>query len=130
MAATDTLDCCLFSLLIPLWRRTSSSSSFSCDILFLILRLSVSSFGFTRASRADTAAQAGQFNAFSGQMGHSIVCLGKLDLELSFARMRVLGEDVEDKSGPVYHFKAKLGLQVPYLGRGEVVVEYHRVSVR
>ncbi len=55
--------------------------------------------------------------------------LGQFDLQLSLPRLRPLREDVEDQLGPVQHLAGKNLLQVPRLGRTQLVVKNDRVRL-
>ena len=61
--------------------------------------------------------------------GQRVFELGQLDLEVGLVGPGPGGEDVEDHLGPVDHLDAQELLQVPRLGRAEVVVEDDEVGL-
>ena len=64
------------------------------------------------------------------QAGQAVLELGHLDLEPRLARAGVAGEDREDDLRAVDDLAVELLLQVPHLGRGQVLVADDRVGVR
>ncbi len=61
--------------------------------------------------------------------GQVVLQLSELDLELALGGVGVVGEDVEDHRGAVDHRNSELGLQVPLLARGELVVGGDQVGI-
>ncbi len=55
--------------------------------------------------------------------------LGKLDLQHALLGVGVLSEDVEDQSNTIHDVALKCLLEVPLLGRAQVVVEHDNVDV-
>jgi hypothetical protein len=56
--------------------------------------------------------------------------LGQFDLQLAFVSAGALGEDIEDKAGPVHDPALEQTLQVALLGRGQGMVEDDHVGVQ
>ena len=55
--------------------------------------------------------------------------LRQLDLEHALPARRMLGEDVQDQSGPVDHIDVKPLIQIALLGRRQLVVEDDDIDV-
>src|SRR5438128_11614520 len=78
---------------------------------------------FARASRADSAAQPRHLDTVAGQPRQHIVELRQFDLQTALPRAGAPGEDVEDELGAIDNFYLKLLLEIPLLGRREVLIE-------
>ena len=91
--------------------------------------------GLTGATAADARARgdpatglARQVAAPAAQALLHVVELGQLDLRLALARLRVLGEDVEDQRGPVDDLDLEPVLEVAQLAGRELAVADHGVG--
>src|SRR5581483_4252344 len=67
------------------------------------------------AGLAQAAALALEVGPAAHQARREVLQVGELDLELAFARLRALREDLEDELGAVEHAQAELLLQVALL---------------
>ncbi len=83
----------------------------------------------TWAPRPDAAGLLGQDEAHAPQPREPVPVERQLDLRPARLGMGVLGEDVEDHRRPVDGGPAEDPLEVPLLGRRQLVVEDHRVGV-
>jgi hypothetical protein len=75
------------------------------------------------AARADPAPESPEVLPHPREPREQVLELGQLHLEPRLARARPLGEDVEDQRGPVDDPHLQLLLEIPVLGRREIVVE-------
>jgi hypothetical protein len=83
-----------------------------------------------RAARPDPTSEPLEMLPHAAHPREVVLELGELDLELSFGRHRVLGEDVEDELRPVDDTQLELVLEPPLLARVEIVVHDQRLGVR
>ena len=79
----------------------------------------------------DVSRLLGEACPHAGQAWQQVLVLGELHLELSFARVRVLGEDVEDQPGAVDDADAlpECRFQLLLLPGGKLVVEEHAARI-
>ena len=83
----------------------------------------------TRAPRPDPTGLLGQDEAHAPKTREPVPAQSELDLRTALLGVGVLGEDVKDHSGPVDRGPAEDPLEVPLLGRRQLVVEDHRVGI-
>ena len=81
----------------------------------------------TRAPCANSTAEALQMGPEPGKSGKEIFVLRQLHLEPSLVRLSASGEDIQDERCAVNDLYPKGLLQIPLLGRGELVVEDDQV---
>ena len=106
-----------------------SSASSWCDVALDAPAVDLE-LGLARApAGADATGLLGEPGPAPPQAGQAVAELGQLDLGLALVAVGVLGEDVEDHRGAVDRRAPEQLLQVELLGRGQLVVEDHRVAV-
>ena len=85
--------------------------------------------GFAGTPRADAAAEPRKRRPGADQTRQQIFELGELHLQLAFPRARAAGEDVEDQLRAIDDLALDLLLDLPQLGRGQLVVEDDHVRL-
>ena len=80
-------------------------------------------FRFAGPAGADAAAEPRQRGPGAGEPRQHVLELRQLDLPLAFARARAPREDVENQLRAIDHFAIEAFLDVPELGRRQLVVE-------
>ena len=84
---------------------------------------------FTGTTRTDAAAEPRERGARTDQIRLPVTQLRELDLQLSFARARVLREDVEDQHRAVDDRQRHDLLEVGALARAQIVEHHQHVGV-
>jgi hypothetical protein len=85
--------------------------------------------GLARPTRADATGLLGKGLPATAKAGQAVAQECELDLCATLLRSGVLGEDVEDYSGPVDSRPAENLLEISLLSRRELVVEDHGIGV-
>src|ERR1700736_5347097 len=84
---------------------------------------------FAGTSRTDTATESRHFHTASSQSREQVIQLREFHLQLSLARPRPPGENVEDQLRPIQNFAIQSAFEIALLRGSEIGIEEHHIRL-